>query len=357
MGANIFYDFLGMITMAVIIRLALILVITLVFKKVIAKVLISVLKKMLSPLKNEEINSSLDALNKTFSKVILVVGLYFALASLPFSLGTELIFRKALYSCIYILIASAVFIFMNTYERIRRDTWMTMDNESAKTILPLVLKIIKFCVIVIVVVAVANEFGFREFDSLIKGLGIGGLAVAFAAQDMLKNVFGGFVVITDKSFNVGDFIQIGSTDGIVEEVGIRSTKVRTLEQELVVVPNGKFADDAVVNYSKRGSRRIKQYLGATYDTSSDSLKIVIEKIKATLLDDNDVINSSINVKFDGFGASSLDIIVLYLVNTGDYGEYLKIKERMNFEIMKIFEEENVDFAFPSMSLYMEKTEK
>lgn len=354
---NMFYDFISMITVAVVIRLALILIATLLFKKVIAKALISLIKKMLSPLKNEEINSSLDALNKTFSKVILVVGVYLALTSLPFSLGTELIFTKALYSCIYILITSAVFIFMNTYERIRRNVWMNMDNESAKTILPLILKIIKFCLIVIVVVAVANEFGFREFDSLIKGLGIGGLAVAFAAQDMLKNVFGGFIVITDKSFNVGDFIQIGSTDGIVEEVGIRSTKVRTLEQELVVVPNGKFADDAVVNYSKRGSRRVKQYLGATYDTSSESLKVVIDKIKRTLIDDKDVINSSINVKFDGFGASSLDIMVLYLVNTGDYGEYLKIKERINFEVMGIFEEEKVDFAFPSMSLYMEKTGK
>ncbi len=160
--------------------------------------------------------------------------------------------------------------------------------------------------------------------------------------------------MTDKTFNTGDFIKIDANEGTVEEVGIRSTKVRTLEQELIVVPNSKFAEGSVINYSKRGNRRVRQVIGTTYSTSSVNLKSVINKITDMLNTNENVIKDSINVKFDGFGESSLQILVVYLVNTPDYGIYMQIKEEVNFNIMSIFEEEKVDFAFPSVSVYMEK---
>jgi len=137
-------------------------------------------------------------------------------------------------------------------------------------------------------------------------------------------------------------------------LGLRSTKIRTLGQELVVVPNSKFTSGAVMNYTKRSQRRVSFRVGATYDTSSQKLKTLIDKIKSMLDSHPMVKQDSVIVKFDNFGSSSLDIWVQCMVNTGNYAEFLSIKDEINFNIMNLFEEEGVSFAFPSMSVYMEK---
>ena len=185
-------------------------------------------------------------------------------------------------------------------------------------------------------------------------MGIGGAALALASQDIIKNFFGGFVILTDKSFSVGDWIKVDAFEGTVEELGLRSTKIRTIEKELVVVPNSRFADREVINFSIRENRRVSFVLGVSYETPTEKLKILIDNIKNMLDSHLLVKQDSALVKLSNFGSSSLEIAVQYLTNTADYKEYMEIKNDINFEIIDIFNKENIEFALTSMNVYMNK---
>lgn len=327
-----------------------------IFKNYIVKTIISFVQKFSEKHDYKLVYASIDSIEKPLKLFIFITGIICALSVLPLAPGIAVIYTRVYRVAVIICITNGMLNLVNAYRSLQMiDDKIYEKNPALKTLLPLLSKAIKFFIILIAVVAIAVEFGFEELKSLLTGVGIGGLAVAMAAQDLLKNVFGGFIILTDKSFNTGDFIKIDSNEGVVEEVGIRSTKVRTLDQEVIVVPNSKFADGSVVNYSKRGSRRVCQTLGATYSTTSGKLQGVIDKIRDMLISDENILRDTVTVRFDGFGSSSLDILVVYLVNTPDLGEYLRVKEAINFKIMKIFEDEGVEFAFPSLSLYMEKS--
>jgi len=232
-----------------------------------------------------------------------------------------------------------------------------IQNEKAqmtKTVFPIMSKLIKSVIIIIAVVAIAVEFNFKQLSSILAGLGIGGAALALASQDIIKNFFGGFVILTDKSFSVGDWIKVDAFEGTVEELGLRSTKIRTIEKELVVVPNSRFADREVINFSIRENRRVSFVLGVSYETPTEKLKILIDNIKNMLDSHLLVKQDSALVKLSNFGSSSLEIAVQYLTNTADYKEYMEIKNDINFEIIDIFNKENIEFALTSMNVYMNK---
>jgi MscS family membrane protein len=227
-------------------------------------------------------------------------------------------------------------------------------SQMTKTVFPILSKLIKAIIIIIAVVAIAVEFNFKQLSSILAGVGIGGAALALASQDLIKNFFGGFVILTDKSFSVGDWIKVDSFEGTVEELGLRSTKIRTIEKEIVIIPNSRFADREVINYSLRENRRVNFTLGVVYGTSSEKIKSAIDKIKNMLENHPMVKADSSLVRLSNFGASSLEIAVQYLTNTTNYIEYMEIKQDINFKIIELFNDEKIEFAFPSLSVYMNK---
>ena len=337
-----------------VIKIVIILLIFLIFKNIVVKFVIKFAKKIADKWDKSIISLSIDSTEKYLKRIIIITGFYCALLAVPFN-PTIINFLVKLYRILMVLtLTSGLLDLLNTYHHIviNNNSELFEKKPVLKTLFPLIIKGIKFFIILIAVVIIAVDLGFEELKSLLAGVGIGGVAVALAAQDLLKNIFGGFVILTDKTFNTGDFIKIDANEGSVEEVGIRSTKVRTIDQELIVVPNSKFAEGSVINYSKRGNRRVRQVIGTTYSTNSVKLKAVIEKITNMLKKNVGIVSDSVNVKFDGFGNSSLDILIIYLVNTPEYGAYMEIKEEVNYNIMAIFEEEQVEFAFPSLSVYM-----
>jgi len=145
---------------------------------------------------------------------------------------------------------------------------------------------------------------------------------------------------------------VDSFEGSVEEMGLRSTKVRTFDQELVIIPNSRFADREVINYSIRENRRVSFKLGAAYGTEPEKLKNAIEKIKSMLDSHPNVEENSALVNFSEFGQGTLDITVEYLTKTSAYIEYMDIKNDINFKIIDVFKEEGIEFALPGMSIYM-----
>jgi len=224
--------------------------------------------------------------------------------------------------------------------------------EIAVEFLPLFRKLIRAALIVFAVTIIIQEWGYN-IGAIITGLGIGGLAVALAAKDTLANFFGSLMIIMDRPFAIGDWIVVADIEGVVEEIGFRTTKIRTFEKALVSVPNSKIATDNVTNWSRRDSRRIKCKVGATYSTPPASLKKAVDDINDMLVNHKNINNDMIMVYFDEFAASSLNIFVYCFAATSTWAEYLAIKQDVYFNIMDIFQKHDISFAFPSMSLYHE----
>ncbi len=192
--------------------------------------------------------------------------------------------------------------------------------------------------------------------SILTGLGIGGLAFALAAKETLENLLGSFTIFLDKPFKLGDMVKVGETEGRIEGIGFRSTRIRALDRTLVTVPNKKMVDYELLNDTERELRRAKFIIGLTYSTKAEQLKKVMleisEAINAHPLTEPDPL-----VRFKEFGPSSLDIMVIYLARTPEFADFLKVQEEINFLIMDIVQKNDCDFAFPSRTVYMKSEQE
>lgn len=346
--------FVADITINIILRALFTFGVFIVLRTFITKWIINLFKKFAEKKDLKLMLLIIDTIEVPLKTFFLFAGIYFSLIILPLNL-LIVGYLNTIFRSIVIITVARCFLRMEEGFIIIQEN-LDMKNSNFKTIGLLIAKIIKVLVVVLAVVAIAYEFGFN-LNSLLAGLGIGGLAIAMAAQDALKNFFGGFIILSDNPFQVGDIVRVDSEEGIIEEVGIRSTKIRTFEKELISIPNSKFTDGVVINMSRRGLRRFKFHVGATYSTTTEQLRSVVNEIYQMLKEHELIDKDSVLVKFDGFGGSSLDILVMYFVTTPDFVTAFGIKEDINFKIMEIFEKNNVEFAFPSMSVYLENEDK
>jgi MscS family membrane protein len=201
-------------------------------------------------------------------------------------------------------------------------------------------------------VLIVQQWGYNV-TSLLAGLGIGGLAFALAAKPTLSNWFGSLMIFTDRPFNIGDRIDIDAGEGVVEEVGLRSTRIRTREDSLISIPNADIAGKPIENLSARRERRIEVSVGLTYGTTADQIREVVGGIEE-LLDDHERIDGEESiVRFRDFGDSALVVYVDCYAQTTDRQTYFEIGEEIHFGIAEIVEEAGSSFAFPSRTLYFD----
>lgn len=232
---------------------------------------------------------------------------------------------------------------------IRRFMTSTMANWLFRTIKVLVI---------FVGGAVILEIWGIKIGPLLAGLGLFGAAVALGAQDLFKNLIGGITVIAEKKFHPGDWIMVeGVVEGVVEDIGFRSTVVRRFDKAPVHVPNSQLSDAVITNFSRMTHRRIFWKIGVVYSTTTEQLKIVRDGIEDYILNNEEFEspeNVSTFVRVDSFNASSIDFMVYCFTKTTVWGEWLKIKEELAFKIKEVVEEQaKSSFAFPSQSVYLE----
>lgn len=232
------------------------------------------------------------------------------------------------------------------------------ESKVDDVLAPLVGKSVRITIGVVVLLNVVHEVSGQSITTILAGLGVGGLAIALAAQDTIKNFFGSIVIMGDKPFEIGDRIVIDGHDGPVESVGFRSTRIRTLTGHQVTVPNSEMANKTVQNIGKRPYIRRLANITITYDTPPEKVERAVEIIKE-ILANHEGINPKFppRVYFNDFNDWSLNILVIYWYHPPDYWKYMAFSERVNMLIMKRFNEEGIEFAFPTQTVYLANDEK
>ncbi|SMF27002.1 mechanosensitive ion channel family protein [Pseudobacteriovorax antillogorgiicola] len=226
-------------------------------------------------------------------------------------------------------------------------------KPSVAAILPISRRSISIIIAVLGGLFFLQNLGY-DITALITGLGIGGIAIALAGQKTVENLLGGFMIIIDQPIRVGDYGRYGDTWGTVETIGLRSTRVRTLDRTLVTIPNADFSQMNIENYAERDQIRLHAILGVRHETSPDQLRYLLAEIKRLLVAHQRIDNDPARVRFVGFGASSLDIEIFAYAKTSIWPEFLSIREDVYLDILKLVRESGTSFAYPSQTIYWEK---
>jgi MscS family membrane protein len=236
-----------------------------------------------------------------------------------------------------------------------------MSDKASKThtrlddqLVPLVRKSLKVVLTVFGVIFVLQNLQV-DVGSLLAGLGIGGLAFALAAKDTLANFFGSFMIFVDRPFQIGDWVKMAGVEGTVEEVGFRSTRVRTFYSSVITVPNSKVAGAVIDNLGERNFRRLKMTVGLTYDTPPQKVQAFVEGVRAVLDANPGIYAQPSNVYFYNMGESALEVLIYTFLDVADWSQELKQRHNILLELMRLADALGVSFAFPTHTIHLDST--
>lgn len=261
------------------------------------------------------------------------------------SKGFSLIF---IYSICWILLSMINFIGLILLKKAE-----STENKMDDQLIPFIVEIGKILVYILGVFIVMGNIFNVNIAALATGLGIGGVALAMASKESLENLLGSFTIFFDQPFTVGDVVTVGAVTGTIEKVGFRSTRIRTFDKSLVTLPNKKMIDAELDNLGLRSVRRVKFNVGLTYETSPDQIRSIVYDIQE-MINQHEKTNQEGRVRFQEFGASSLDVMVIYFVDSPRWEDLIDVKEDINYKIMEIVKKHKSDFAFPSRTVYLQK---
>ncbi len=337
-------------TVRAIVGALLIYLLFLIIKKLTKKYLFPWLEKVGQKSKNDFDDKLISAFFKPTEWLILLSGVYFALRYLDLSPTLDNTIISLYRSVVIGLIAWGFYVLSDGDSVLSRE--FKQKYKIDDILIPFFSKVVRFIVLALALVVIVQEWDY-DVNGFVAGLGLGGLAFALAAQDLLANVFGGIVIIMEKPFAIGNWIETPSVEGIVEDISFRSTRVRAFSQSIITVPNSTLAKEPITNYTRMGKRRITFHLGVTYDTPRIKLEECVKRLKQMLRNHPEIHQEQIFVYFEVFNDSSLDIFLYFFTNTTNWQKFLEVKQDVNFKIMEILEELEVYVAFPSRSIYFE----
>jgi len=324
------------------------------FRKQLIKFLEYILKTISEKFENPLGAKFFKIFNEPIKWKILLIGFNASYAVLEFPKLVDKIVADLNTSLNYLIIGWIIILFLeflHNFYTYKYDKDGKVDLKD--TLVKFLVRLLKITTIVIIFILLLQTWGY-DIRGLLASLGLVGMAIALAAKDTARHLFGSIMIFTDSPFKVGDWIKTPDVEGTIEDIGMRSTKVRTFAQALVSVPNGNLADSAILNWSKMDRRRIKMTLGLTYATTSTQMQNILKEIRELLHNDEDIHQQTIYVHFSAFNDSSLDIFCYFFTKTIKWGEYMAVRERIYLEFMRIIEENGASFAFPSQSIYIEE---
>lgn len=294
----------------------------------------------------------IESLSAPTGAMCIVVGLWAAISILPVPEEPVDVARfvEAFFRSITIMIAVWFALRINERATRRAHEKAEASDSPLADFVPLLRKTIRVFLIIIGGLLIVQELGY-SVGSLIAGLGIGGLAVGLAARDTLANFFGSMVIFVDRPFTRGDWIVVGEQEGIVEEIGIRVTRIRTFANSLITIPNAQLTTTAITNWSAMQKRRINVTLGVTYGTPAEKVEAAIRRIEQIILEDDRLHHDFFFVKFVDFAAYSLNIQIYCFTVSTVWVEYLTVRQELLLKIMRAFQEMGIEFAFPTQTVH------
>ena len=236
---------------------------------------------------------------------------------------------------------------VNRLQRLAHHAEFPLDDH----LMPLIRKLAKASVIILGTLIAIQNLGFNVL-SLLAGLGLGGLAFALAAKDTCANLFGSIMIFMDQPFRIGDWIQVEGIDGTVEDIGFRSTRLRTFHNSVVSIPNALMANVSIDNMGARNHRRIKTVLGIHYDTPPEKIESFVEGIKNIILANPQAVHDNFHVVFQGYGNSALEILVYCFLDVENWSRELVVKQNLFLEIYRLAETLKIEFAYPTQTLFI-----
>ena len=285
-------------------------------------------------------------------RMCMVVGIYLAASSLPWAIpGVRKLFLMAFQLVMTLLVCEGLYAASELADLVLASC--SPEIRSNKTLLSLLNTTYKVLVIAVGVAAGAQEVGF-PIGSIVAGAGLIGLTISLAAQESASNLFSGIVILLDKPFSIGDWITVGNVEGEVIDINFRSIKIRSLDKTVSVITNSKVCSSIIVNCAMRSTRPYKFTLGVTYNTSRAKLEQLMADLTAMLEASPYVEKGSALVRLTSFGDSSINLLVSAYLLTNQAGTFLQMQNDLNLNVMDVMQKNNVDFAFPSTTVYLSK---
>ncbi len=319
-------------------------------RRVVTNIIFNYLKKLAAKTETTLDDKLFPALEAPVATFIMLTGIFAALKVLKFSdtadhylsAGATVAFSLNLFWGLL----NALDALIDHAHEIARERQM-----GVAAFMPWIKKTLITIFAVIGVLLTVQSLGYNV-STILQGLGIGGLAFALAAQDTIANLFGSIVVAIDQPFKLGETVKIGSHTGMVEDIGLRSTKIRLTDKSLVIIPNRSVANEAVTNLSRFTGRRVEQVIGLTYDAKPEQLEGIVADIRALINAEAEVNAADTHVYFRDYNASSLDLWLVYVAKSPDFAAHMALRQRINLAIMRAVAAKGLSFAYPTQTLHV-----
>jgi MscS family membrane protein len=330
---------------------ALFLVGALLLRRVVTSIIFNQLKKLAAKTETTLDDKMLPSLEAPVATFIMLAGIFCALRVLKFSevndraisYGATVAFSLNLF---WALLCALDALLDHAHEVARQK------QMGVAAFMPWIKKTLVAMFVVLGVLLTVQSLGYNV-STLLQGLGIGGLAFALAAQDTIANLFGSIVVAIDQPFKLGEWVKIGTSTGTVEDIGLRSTKIRLLDKSLVIIPNKTVSSEAIVNLSRFTHRRVEQVLSLTYDTTPEKMEEIVREIRQLIASEPGVDATAVDVYFRDYSASSLDIWVAYVIKDPDFAKHMVLRQRLNLAFMRAVAARGLEFAFPTSVMHLD----
>lgn len=325
--------------------------------RILSSVVSSIIIKMLRPKGNEKTSVKKNPFYLPLRTIFTFVGIYIALNIIKnattISPDIQSILDKGIKILLIIFVAKAFGEGLDEKNKVFAKIRDKSNREIDKSTMKAILRITKIAIYVLAGFMVISELGYN-ISGFITGLGLSSVVITLAAQDTAKSLIGGLAIFLDKPFKVGDYIKVDQYEGTVEEIRFRTTSIRTLENTVLHVANSEMSVSAIINYSEMEKRRYYSKLVLEFGTSLKKVESVKNKINSMLIQMDEIEKETIMINFQEISDNGMDLVVVAYINRTNYAEYLDIKEEINYRIMEILENERVEMAYNTQTMYLKR---
>ena len=323
------------------------------FAKIFGSLISFIIIKMFNFKEKNKENIKQNPFYKPIKLFIFIIGIYSSTLLFNIPQNIKLIIFKIFKICIVLIAAKGFSNLFNTNSYIFKNIQKKLNTNKSNSMIKIISNVLKIFVYIVAGFIVITELGY-DLGGLVTGLGISSVVIALAAQDVAKSLLGGLCIFLDKPFEIGDYIKVNNYEGTVEEISFRSTRIRNVAKELIVVPNSEIASDYIINYSRRDSRRYTLNLVLELSTPLEKISSFKEQLLQILKSHNNVIDENIRIYFGTISDNGYDFNIGFYTDIMDYNDFLKFKENMNFEIMNLLQKEKIELAYDSKTIYLKK---